>query len=194
MTSLSLDQATVHAPGRGGLRARPPATPGRATAGPDAVRFLDFRTIHDPSGNLTPIEERIDIPFGIQRVFFLYDVPGGAERGGHAHRSLEEVVIAVSGAFDVVVHDGASEVRYSLNRAYYGLYLPPMTWLNLENFSSNSVALVLASQPYVETDYYRDRDAFFRLVDPVARAPGTRPTTTDARAARPRAGRPTTAR
>ena len=132
-------------------------------AGIAAVRIVDFRTIGDPSGNLTPIEERADVPFDIQRVFFLYDVPGGAERGGHAHRTLEEVVIAVSGSFDVVVEDGAARARYSLNRAYYGLYLPPMVWMNLENFSSNSVALVLCSQPFDETDYYRDRTAFLRV-------------------------------
>lgn len=148
----------------------PPATPGLPTAagghippathrlsGIAAVRFLDFRTIHDPSGNLTPIEESLDVPFDIKRVFFLYDVPGGAERGGHAHRTLQEVVIAISGSFDVVTEDGIAHARYSLNRAYYGLYLPAMVWMNLENFSSNAVALVLASQPFDETDYFRER-------------------------------------
>ena len=132
----------------------------RAATGITGVRFIDFRTIHDPTGNLTPIEERSDVPFDIRRVFFLYDVPGGAERGGHAHRTLEEVVIAVSGSFDVVAEDGTARARYSLNRTYYGLYLPPMVWLNLENFSSNSVALVLASLPFDEADYFRDRTEF----------------------------------
>jgi hypothetical protein len=127
------------------------------------VRFLDFRTVHDPSGNLTPIEEGLDVPFDIRRVFFLYDVPGGAERGGHAHRTLEEVVIAISGSFDVVTEDGVAHARYSLNRAYYGLYLPAMVWMNMENFSSNAVALVLASQAYQESDYFRDRADFLRL-------------------------------
>jgi hypothetical protein len=131
--------------------------------GISGVRFIDFRTIHDPSGNLTPIEERQDVPFDIRRVFFLYDVPGGSERGGHAHHSLQEVVVAVSGSFDVVVEDGTARARYSLNRAYYGLYLPPMVWLNLENFSSNSVALVLCSQPFDEADYFRDRAEFLRV-------------------------------
>jgi hypothetical protein len=146
--------------------ATPPfiAVPGATPAvGISGVRFLDFRTIHDPSGNLTPIEGRLDVPFDIQRVFFLYDVPGGAERGGHAHRTLQEVVIAVSGSFDIVVEDGTVPARHSLNRAYYGLYLPPMIWMNLENFSSNSVALVLASQPFDESDYYRDRAEFLRV-------------------------------
>ena len=144
---------------------RPPrvATPEPTPSGLSGVRFIDFRTIKDPSGNLTPIEERRDVPFDIRRVFFLYDVPGGAERGGHAHRALQEVVIAVSGSFDVVVEDGTARARYSLNRTYYGLYLPPMVWLNLENFSSNSVALVLASLPFDEADYYRDRSEFLRI-------------------------------
>ena len=159
--------APVHLGGRG----HAPATAGVAASaigpapasGIAAVRFLDFRTIKDPSGNLTPIEERSDVPFDIQRVFFLYDVPGGAERGGHAHRTLEEAVIAVSGSFDVVVEDGTARARYSLNRAYYGLYVPPMVWVNLENFSSNSVALVLCSRPFEEADYYRDRPEFLRV-------------------------------
>ena len=128
-------------------------------AGTAAARFLDFRTIHD----LTPIEASLDVPFDIRRVFFLYDVPGGAARGGHAHRSLEEVIIAVSGSFDVVTEDGTARERYSLNRAYYGLYLPPMVWMNLENFSSNSVALVLASQPFEEADYFRSRSDFLKV-------------------------------
>ena len=147
---------------------RPRRSPGGRGApspasGISGVRFIDFRTIHDPTGNLTPIEERSDVPFDIRRVFFLYDVPGGAARGGHAHRSLQEVVIAVSGRFDVVVEDGTARARYTLNRAYYGLYLPPMVWLNLENFSSNSVALALCSQPFDEADYYRDREAFLHV-------------------------------
>jgi len=158
------------APGRPPLL-EPGAAPATATTGISGVRFIDFRTIHDPSGNLTPIEERRDVPFDIRRVFFLYDVPGGAERGGHAHRSLEEVAIAVSGSFDVVVEDGTARARYSLNRAYYGLYLPPMVWLNLENFSSNSVALVLASLPFDEGDYFRDRAEFLRIARGDAIAP-----------------------
>jgi hypothetical protein len=141
----------------GGRTVSPPAS------GIAGVRFLDFRTVHDPTGNLTPIESWGDVPFDIRRVFFLYDVPGGAARGGHAHRGLQEVVIAVSGSFDVMVEDGTARARYSLNRAYYGLYLPPMVWVNLENFSSNSVALVLCSQPFEEADYYRDRDEFLRV-------------------------------
>lgn len=154
----------THQPARRFAPLAPPEPPAAKTpAGIAAVRFLDFRTIHDPTGNLTPIEESIDVPFGIRRVFFLYDVPGGAERGGHAHRSLEEVVIAISGSFDVVTEDGIAHARYSLNRAYYGLYLPPMVWMNMENFSSNAVALVLASQPFEEADYFRERSDFLRV-------------------------------
>lgn len=148
----------------------PTPAPARSPGGRDGpvtgiagVHFLDFRTIHDPTGNLTPIEEHADVPFDIRRVFFLYDVPGGAERGGHAHKTLQEVVIALSGSFDVVVEDGIARARYTLNRAYYGLYVPPMVWVHLENFSSNSVALALCSTPYEEADYYRDRDEFLRV-------------------------------
>jgi len=124
------------------------------------VRFLDLRTIKDVTGNLTPIEEWRDVPFDIKRVFFLYDVPGGAERGGHANRTLESVVVAVSGSFDIVVEDHTGTNRLTLNRAYRGLYLPPMVWTNLENFSSNAVALFLAGDLFDEADYVRDRKAF----------------------------------
>jgi uncharacterized RmlC-like cupin family protein len=108
--------------------------------------------VRDPSGTLTAIEGSV-IPFPIKRVFYLYDVPGGAERGGHAHFELEEVVIAVSGSFDVVTWDGLHEQRYHLNRSNQGLYLPPQSWRHLENFSGNSVSLVLASTRYNRDDY-----------------------------------------
>lgn len=123
-------------------------------------RIIDLTRIADPRGNLTFIEGRAHIPFDIQRVFYLYDVPGGESRGGHAHRQLEQLVIAANGSFDVVVDDGVDQERFSLNRSYYGLYVPPMVWSHLENFSSGSVSLVLASLPYDEADYYRDYDEF----------------------------------
>jgi dTDP-4-dehydrorhamnose 3,5-epimerase-like enzyme len=148
---------TYYPPPNGG--AQEPAI----ASGIAGVHFINFRSIHDPSGNLTPIEESRDVPFDIKRVFVLYDVPGGAARGGHAHRELQEVVIAVSGSFDVVVEDGVARGRYSLNRSYYGLYLPAMVWMNLENFSSNAVALVLCSLPFEEADYYRDRSEFLAV-------------------------------
>ena len=118
--------------------------------------------ITDPRGNLTFIEGEGHVPFDIRRVFYLYDVPGGEARGGHAHQQLEQLVIAAAGSFDVVVDDGEQSERFSLNRSYYGLYVPPMTWTHLENFSSGSVSLVLASLPYDEADYYRDYDDFQR--------------------------------
>lgn len=132
--------------------------------GIDDVRILEFRKIADPKGNLTPIEGGRDLPFAIERVFYLYDVPGGEARGGHAHRALHQVIIAVSGSFDVVVEDGEGERRFFLNRSYYGLHVPPMVWAHLENFSSGSVGLVLASALYDEADYYRDRDEYLRVV------------------------------
>ena len=102
------------------------------------------------------------MPFEIKRVYFLYDVPGGERRGGHAHRQLEQFIIAASGSFDVVLDDGRNEQRFFLNRSYYGLYVPRMIWRQLENFSSGSVCLVLASHYFEEADYYRDHDDFVR--------------------------------
>jgi glyoxylate utilization-related uncharacterized protein len=139
----------------------PELTSDKHPIGLAGVRFLDLRTIHDVTGNLTPIEEWRDVPFDIKRVFFLYDVPGGAERGGHANQTLEEIVVAVSGSFDVVVEDHTGANRFTLNRAYRALYLPPMVWTNLENFSSNAVALFLAGDVFDEADYIRNRAVFF---------------------------------
>jgi dTDP-4-dehydrorhamnose 3,5-epimerase-like enzyme len=123
-------------------------------------RITDLPRIADPRGNLTFVENGPHLPFTVQRVFYLYDVPGGESRGGHAHRELEQLIIAVSGSFDVVVDDGVDTERFSLNRSYYGLYVPRMVWSHLENFSSGSVSLVLASMPYDEADYYRDFGEF----------------------------------
>src|SRR5436190_3089905 len=126
----------------------------------EKCRLVDVPKISNPSGNLTFIEGGRHIPFEIQRVYYLYDVPGGAERGGHAHKRLQQLLIAISGSFDVVVDDGVQRRRYHLNRSYFGLYLPPMTWRELDNFSSGSVCLVLASEPYDEGDYYRSYQSF----------------------------------
>jgi hypothetical protein len=125
-------------------------------------RIIELPRITDPRGNLTFIEGSSHIPFDIQRVFYLYDVPGGEDRGGHAHRELEQLVIAAAGSFDVIVDNGTEHERFPLNRSYYGLYVPRMTWTHLENFSSGSVSLVLASRPYEESDYYREYDDFVR--------------------------------
>ena len=126
-------------------------------------RIIELPRIKDKRGNLTFIEGNRHIPFDIKRVYYLYDVPGGESRGGHAHRNLEQFIIAASGSFDVMVHDGFKQQRFYLNRSYYGLYIPTMTWRELDNFSSGSVSLVLASEPYDESDYIRDFDEFLAL-------------------------------
>ena len=125
-------------------------------------RIIDLPIIHDPRGNLTFVESNSQIPFAIERVYYLYDVPGGSERGGHAHRGLHQLIIAMSGSFDVVLDDGKDKKRVHLNRSYQGLYICPMIWRELDNFSSHSVCMVLASNLYDEADYYRDYAEFMR--------------------------------
>ena len=125
-------------------------------------RIVDLPRIADPRGNLTFIEGGNHIPFPIARVYYLYDVPGGESRGGHAHRRLEQLIIAMSGAFDVVLDDGRDRRTVSLNRSYYGLYLPRMIWRELVNFSSGSVCTVLASRPFEAEDYYYEFEEFRR--------------------------------
>lgn len=119
-------------------------------------RIIELPKIADPRGNLTFIEGRQHIPFDIRRVYYTYDVPGGAERGGHAHKALSQLIIAMSGSFDVILDEGGEKKRFHLNRSYQGLYVCPMIWRALDNFSSGSVCLVLASSVYDESDYYRD--------------------------------------
>lgn len=123
---------------------------------------FDLPKISDPRGNLTFIEGKRHVPFDIERVYYLYDVPGGAERGGHAHKELEQLIIAMSGSFDVVLDDGANRKRVHLNRSYNGLYVCPMIWRELDNFSSGSVCMVLASNKYDESDYYREYEDFLK--------------------------------
>jgi len=122
--------------------------------------LIDFPVIRDPRGNLTFVEGTVHIDFQIERVFYLYDVPGGETRAGHALKTTKQVLIAMSGSFDVVVDDAGQRRTITLNRSYYGLYLPPLIWRELENFSSGAVCLVLASRRYDEADYYRGYDAF----------------------------------
>jgi len=122
----------------------------------EKCRIIDLPKIEDQRGNLTFIEQCRHIPFEIKRIYYLYDVPGGGVRGGHAHKRLHQFIIAASGSFDVILKDGRSSVRHHLNRSYYGLYIPPMVWRELDNFSSGSVCIVLASDYYDETDYIRD--------------------------------------
>jgi hypothetical protein len=130
----------------------------------DECRVIELPRIVDARGNLTFIEPHRHIPFDIRRVYYLYDVPGGAARGGHAHKKLEQLIIAMSGSFDVELDDGVCKKVVTLNRSYYGLYSPTMIWRELSNFSSGSVCTVLASEPYDEEDYYRDYDEFVAAV------------------------------
>jgi hypothetical protein len=129
-------------------------------------RIIDLPRVNDPRGNLTFIEGTRHVPFEIKRVYYLYDVPGGAERGGHAHKDLHQLIIAMSGSFDVVLKDGSAQKRFHLNRSYFGMYVTPMIWRELDNFSSGSVCMVLASNFYNEADYYRDYQAFLKALRP----------------------------
>lgn len=128
----------------------------------DLCKIIELPKIADSRGNLTFIESGNQIPFEIQRVYYLYDVPGGAERGGHAHKGLHQLIVAMSGSFDVLLNDGIKQKRVHMNRSYNGLYVCPMIWRELDNFSSGSVLMVIASNKYDENDYYRDYDTFVR--------------------------------
>lgn len=126
----------------------------------DSCRIIDLPKVTDSRGNLTFVEGGHHIPFDIKRAYYLYDVPGGAERGGHAHKDLHQLIIAISGAFDIVLDDGNEKKRFHLNRSYFGLYVSPMIWREMDNFSSGAVCLVLASNFYDEADYYRSYNDF----------------------------------
>jgi hypothetical protein len=117
----------------------------------------------DPRGNISFIEDNNQIPFKIERTYWIYDVPGGEVRGGHAYYNLQEVIVALSGSFDVVLNDGKQELRFHLNRSYYGLFVPKLYWRCMENFSTNSVAMILADLEFNANDYIRDFDAFKKL-------------------------------
>lgn len=123
--------------------------------------IIQLPKVQDARGNLSFIEEENHIPFPIKRAFWIYDVPGGEERGGHAYRENEEFIVALSGSFDVVLDDGKGNAQsFHLNRSYYGLYVPNMIWRQMTNFSTNSLAMVLSSQPYDAEDYIRDYEQF----------------------------------
>jgi len=132
--------------------------------GLSSCKIIELPKVQNTKGNLTFIEESIHIPFKIKRVYYLYDVPGGETRGGHAHISLQQFVIAASGSFDVILTDGFRRRTFHLNRSYYGLYISPMIWRELTNFSTGSVCLVLASDFYNEDDYIRDYEVFRRII------------------------------
>ncbi|HEX3720177.1 MAG TPA: FdtA/QdtA family cupin domain-containing protein [Verrucomicrobiae bacterium] len=127
-------------------------------------RIIDLPKIAETRGNLTFVEGERHVPFEIKRVYYLYDVPGGAARGGHAHKALHQLVVAMSGSFDIVLDDGYEKKRIHLNRSYMGLYICPMIWREMDNFSSGSVCMVLASAYYEESDYYRDHADFLLAV------------------------------
>jgi dTDP-4-dehydrorhamnose 3,5-epimerase-like enzyme len=125
-------------------------------------RIIDLPKISDPRGNLTFIEGNKHIPFSIKRAYWIYDVPGGEKRGGHAYKTLHEYIVALSGSFDVILDDGREKKTFSLNRSYFGLYVPNMIWRTIENYSTNGVTLILASEHYLPEDYIRDYATFLR--------------------------------
>jgi hypothetical protein len=127
-------------------------------------KLIDLPKISERKGAITPIYSQEHIPFEIKRVFYLYDVPGGEGRGAHAHKTLHQFIIAVMGAFEVVMDDGHETKRVRLDRAYHGLHVPPMIWAHEENFSSGGICLVLASTPYDESDYIRDYNEFIQCM------------------------------
>lgn len=126
------------------------------------VKIINLPKIEDPRGNLSIIEEDKQIPFKIERTYWIYDVPGGQVRGGHAFKKQLELIVALSGSFDVTIDDGAEKKTFSLNRSYYGLYIPAGLWRQMENFSTNSLAMVLSSTHYEEDDYIRDYTDFLK--------------------------------
>jgi oxalate decarboxylase/phosphoglucose isomerase-like protein (cupin superfamily) len=128
------------------------------------VALIDFPRFEDRRGNLTPLEAGREVPFPVARAYWIYEVPGGGRRGGHAYHTLEEVFIALSGSFDVILDDGRAERVESLNRSYTGLYVPPLIWRRLENFSTNAVCLILASRRYDSDDYMYSRDEFLTTI------------------------------
>lgn len=126
------------------------------------VKTIHLPKIEDPRGNLSFIEELNHIPFKVERAYWIYDVPGGQTRGAHAFKNQQEFIIAISGSFDVLLDDGVQKATYHLNRSYYGIYVPNLLWRKMENFSTNSLCLCLASTPYEEDDYIRDYNQFLQ--------------------------------
>ena len=129
-----------------------------------APKLLDLPKILDSRGNLSFLESDNHIPFKIKRTYWIYYVPGGEVRGGHAFKEQEELIVVLSGSLDIVVFDGFKEIKFSLNRSYVGLYVPKLLWRHMENFSTNTVALIVSSTSFKEVDYIRDRDEFIKLL------------------------------
>ena len=136
---------------------------GHTTSSVENCRLIELGKNHHANGNLTVVENGMQVPFDIKRVYYLYDVPGGEERGGHSHKALKQFIVAISGAFDVVIDDGINQRTITLNRPYQGLLIVPGIWRVINNFSSGAVCLVLASEHYDEGDYVRDYDEFLKL-------------------------------
>lgn len=128
----------------------------------DDCKIIDLRKISDPRGNLTPIEGGKDIPFDIKRIYYLYDVPGGESRGAHAHKALQQLIVAANGSFAITLDDGTNRKTFHLNRSYYGLLIVPGIWRDLDDFSSGAVLLCLASEHYEASDYIRSYDEFIQ--------------------------------
>lgn len=129
----------------------------------DDVKIIELPKFTDPRGNLSFVEQMNHIPFEIKRTYWIYDVPGGESRGGHAYKQNQEYIVSLSGAFDVIIDDGTHQKRFTLNRSYYGLYIPVGLWREIENFSTNSLALEFGSEHYCEEDYIRDYEQFISL-------------------------------
>ncbi len=129
----------------------------------EGIRIIELPKILDKRGNLSFVEENNHIPFKIERTYWIYDVPGGEHRGGHAYKRNQELIIALSGSFDVILDDGKDRKTYSLNRSYYGLYVPEMIWREMNNFSTNSLALILSSTSFAEDDYVRNYQDFLLM-------------------------------
>ena len=127
------------------------------------IKIIELPKIEDPRGNLSFFEHPNQLPFKIDRTYWIYDVPGGEIRGSHAFKNQNELIIALSGSFDVILHNGEKEMKFSLNRSYYGLYVPKMTWRRIENFSTNSLAFIATDLSYNEDEYIRDFDDFLNL-------------------------------
>lgn len=136
---------------------------GHRTSRVEDCKLIELGKNHHANGNLTVVENGMQVPFGIKRVYYLYDVPGGEERGGHSHKALKQFIVAISGAFDVVIDDGINQRTITLNRPYQGLLIVPGIWRVINNFSSGAVCLVLASEHYDEADYVRDYQEFKQL-------------------------------
>jgi len=129
------------------------------------VQIINLPKVEDDRGNLSFLQNSDQIPFDIKRVYWVYDVPGGEHRGGHAYHTMQELIIALSGSFDVVLFDGKEEKKFTLNRSYYGLYVPKLIWRSLENFSTNALAFTATDQFFSENDYIRDLNTFKQLVN-----------------------------